>query len=108
MCIRDRRSLAAPSGREISLASGARSFYPQEPGIYTLSTEKGIYPLAVNVDPAESEPPDALIEAQVVTAVKELTQALLPLWPYFAVIAFLALLVEAFLYHGLQFRRWWR
>jgi len=70
-----------------------------------LSTEKGIYSLAVNVDPAESEPPDALIEAQVVTAVKEQTQALLPLWPYFAVIAFLALLVEAFLYHGLRFRR---
>ena len=102
------RSLTAPSGREISLASGARSFYPQEPGIYTLSTEKGIYALAVNVDPAESEPPDALIEAQVVTPVKEQTQALLPLWPYFAVTAFLALLVEAFLYHGWQFKRWWR
>ena len=97
--------LEDPSGRKLSLSSDADSFIPQVPGIYTLQTEQGTYPLAVNVDPAESEPAGEVLLSDAADAVKEKAQTLFPIWPYLAGLGFLALLFEAGLYHGWHLRR---
>jgi len=97
--------LVDPSGRKLALSSGADSFIPQVPGVYTLQTERGTYPLAVNVDPAESEPAGEVLLSDAADAVKEKAQTLFPIWPYLAGLGFLALLFEAGLYHGWHWRR---
>lgn len=97
--------LEDPSGRKLALLSGADSFIPQLPGIYTLQTERGTYPLAVNVDPSESEPTGEGLLGDAADAVKERAQTLFPIWPYLAGLGFLALLFEAGLYHGWHLRR---
>lgn len=97
--------LEDPSGRKLTLSSDFDSFIPQVPGIYTLQTERGTYPLAVNVDPAESEPAGEVLLSDAADAVKEKVQTLFPIWPYLAGLGFLALLFEAGLYHGWHWRR---
>jgi len=97
--------LEDPSGRKLALSLGADSFIPQVPGIYTLQTERGTYPLAVNVDPAESEPAGEVLLSEAADAVTEKAQTLFPIWPYLAGLGFLALLFEAGLYHGWHWRR---
>jgi hypothetical protein len=87
-----------PSGRAIPLVEAA-SFLPEEPGIYTLTTTKGVYPLAVNIDPAESDPP-TLVSTDLAEVPHAEAQTLLPLWPLFAGLAALSLVIEAFLYQG--------
>jgi len=96
--------LVDPEGKELSLGD-AGSFLPQRPGIYTLTTSKGIYPLAVNVDPRESEPPVLSEEPILAEAIHLEAQILFPLWPLFAGLAILFLLVETLLYRGWRFRR---
>lgn len=100
--------LVDPDGREIPLAPGASTFIPQGPGIYTLKTDRGTYPLAVNVDPAESALPGTPAGEKAAGPVKERAQTLLPLWPYLAGLAFLFLLVESALYHGVGLKGWQR
>ena len=97
--------LEDPSGRKLALSSGADSFIPQVPGIYTLRTERGTHPLAVNVDPAESEPAGEVLLSDAAGAVEEKAQTLHPFWPYLAGVGFLALLFETGLYHGWHWRR---
>ncbi len=97
--------LEDPSGRKLALTSGAVSFIPQLPGIYTLQTERGTHYLAVNVDPAESEPAGEVLLSDAANVAEEKAQTLHPLWPYLAGVGFLALLFEAGLYHGWHVRR---
>jgi hypothetical protein len=96
--------LVDPEGKELPLG-GIGSFLPQRPGIYTLTTSKGIYQLAVNVDPLESEPPVLPEEPVLAEAVHLEAQTLFPLWPFFAGLAILFLLVETLLYRGWRLRR---
>jgi len=96
--------LVDPEGEELPLGE-AGSFLPEEPGIYTLTTSKGIYPLAVNVDLLESELPVLSEEPLLAEAIHSEAQTLFPLWPFFAGLAILFLLVETFLYRGWRFRR---
>jgi hypothetical protein len=96
--------LVDPEGEELPLGD-AGSFLPQRPGIYTLTTSKGIYRLAVNVDPLESEPPVLSEETILVEAVHIEAQTLFPLWPLFAGLAILFLIVETLLYRGWRVRR---
>ena len=97
--------LEDPNHQEIPLAAEARSFIPQAPGIYTLRTTKGVYPLAVNVDPAESAPPGLVLHDTPAEPIRKQAQALFPLWPYIAGLAFLFLLLEGAIYHGWSLRR---
>lgn len=97
--------LEDPRSRKLALSSGADSFIPQIPGIHTLQTERGTYPLAVNVDPAESEPAGEVLLSDAADAVKEKAQKLFPIWAYLAGLGFLGLLFEAGLYHGWYWRR---
>jgi hypothetical protein len=96
--------LVDPEGNELPLGN-VGSFLPQRPGIYTLTTSKGIYQLAVNVDPRESEPPVLPEESILAEAIHLDAQTLFPLWPLFAGLAILFLLVETFFYRGWRFRR---
>ena len=100
--------LVDPEGKALSLGETG-SFLPQRPGIYTLTTSKGIYPLAVNVDLMESEPPvlpeePILAEASLAEAIHLEAQTLFSLWPLFAGLAILFLLVETLLYRGWRLR----
>jgi hypothetical protein len=96
--------LVDPEGKELPLGETG-SFLPQQPGIYTLTTSKGIFQLAVNVDPRESEPPVLSEKPILAEAIHLEAQTLFPLWPLFAGLAILFLFMEAFLYRGWRFRR---
>ena len=79
----------------------SRSFTPETPGVYTVTTDKGIYTVAVNVDPRESivaTPSVAEEEAPVSVNLKQ-ASVLFPAWPYVTVVALLALIAEAIFYH---------
>jgi len=97
-------SLEDPAGRSIRLSANAEAFIPQIPGLYALKTDRGTYPLAVNVDPAESLPAgDVLVSAAVEAAVTQ-AQVLYPMWPVIAGLGLLALLLEASMYNGWRLR----
>lgn len=92
--------LISPSGRSLPIVAAAAAFLPQEPGIYMLTTTRGAYPLAVNIDPAESAPPIVSVApSPLLPAVAEAT-VITPWWPLFAGLALLFLLVEILLYQG--------
>ena len=95
--------LVDPEGEALPLGN-AGSFLPQRPGIYTLTTSKGIYQLAVNIDPRESEPPELLEEPILTEAIHLEAQTLFSLWPLFAGLAILFLFVEVFLHRGWRLR----
>jgi hypothetical protein len=96
--------LVNPEGKELPLGE-TDSFLPQRPGIYTLTTSKGIYQLAVNIDLMESEPPVLSEEPIVAAAVHLEAQTLFPLWPLFTGLTILFLFVEVVLYRGWRLRR---
>lgn len=99
--------LAGPGGEEISLPTGADAFIPELPGIYTLTTDRGVFPLAANLAPSESAPPTERGQGDGSAPTPETRQAtVLPLWPYLAGLAFLALLAEVACYRGVDLGRW--
>jgi len=96
--------LEDPAGRSIKLSSNAEAFIPQLPGLYTLKTDRGTYPLAVNVDPSESLPPGDVLVSAAPEAATTQAQVLYPMWPVIAGLGLLALLLEASMYHGWRLR----
>jgi len=96
--------LEDPAGRSIKLFSNAEAFIPQLPGLYTLKTDRGTYPLAVNVDPSESLPPGDVLVSAAPEAATTQAQVLYPMWPVIAGLGLLALLLEASMYHGWRLR----
>jgi hypothetical protein len=46
--------LEDPDQRKIPLSELDMFFFPEAPGLYTLTTDRGVFPLAVNVAPSES------------------------------------------------------
>jgi hypothetical protein len=84
-----------------AMAPDSRSFTPETPGVYTVTTGKGIYTVAVNVDPSESivSTPSVAEEEAPVSVNPKQASVLFPAWPYVAVMALLALIAEAILYH---------
>jgi len=96
--------LEDPAGRSIRLSPNADSFVPQIPGLYGLETDSGTYPLAVNVDPAESLPPEDVLVGAAPEAATTQAQVLYPMWPIIAGLGLLALLLEAGMYHGWRLR----
>jgi len=96
--------LEDPTGRSIRLSSNAEAFVPQIPGLYALKTDRGNYPLAVNVDPAESLPPGDVLVGAAPEAATAQARVLYPMWPVIAGLGLLALLLEAGMYHGWRLR----
>ena len=79
----------------------SRSFTPEMPGVYTVTTDEGSYAVAVNVDPSESIASSSPLVGEAVSATVSSKQAsiLFPAWPYVAVAALLVLIAEGVLYH---------
>ncbi len=92
-------SLISPSGRNLPVI-GVAAFLPREPGIYMLTTKRGVYPLAVNIDPAESAPSVASVAPPQPLSIVAEARVITPLWPLFAGLALIFLVVEILLYQG--------
>lgn len=96
------RQLLDPAGRTIALPASAKVFHPTSPGHYQLSTDRGTYPIAVNVPAEESR--DLSVGALVdqATHVRLMDVALRPLWAWLAALGIVILLAEGLRYAGLE------
>ena len=94
----DPTGLTAPNG--VALTTGdQRSFIPQAPGIYLLTTGRGTFPLAVNVPVSESLP-SPVAQAQIGAGSTVHSQiTMVPLWPPIVLALFLLCLVESAIYY---------
>lgn len=94
-----------PDGGTVA-GEGAQFVLPTRPGLHTVTTDQGSYSLAVNVDPAESTPAVAGLDAFPVESAAPLeARVVRPIWLVFAVAALLVLLTETLRYHGISLRR---
>ncbi len=87
--------LSDPDGADIAVGSTQRFFLPERPGLYTLETDRGVFPIAINVASEESATHAAGAEIAVSSETDRVAHGLLPLWPYVAALLTLALLAEA-------------
>jgi len=101
-------AISDPAGRLVEPPEHAGVFTPEIPGIYTVTTSRGIISLAANVPVTESLPPPTETEADPTDNSEQQTATTSPLWPLFAGAALLCLAGEAGVYHGLFPRRWHR
>lgn len=98
--------LKGPSGENLPLPEGSELFVPGVPGVYALTTDRGTYTVAANLDPRESEPaPDNVAVGASNAAAESRAESLFGLWPYIAALALLALVLEDALYRGVAWRR---
>jgi len=97
-------ALTSPDGEALSFEE-QRAFIPQSPGIYTLTTERGVYPLAANVTLGESIPAQGEAAASAGYEVLRADITGIPLWPEVALAALLLLLAEGAIYQGWTLRR---
>ena len=95
-------SLTSPDGRMISTGV-QRSFIPQAPGIYTLTTDRGTFPLAVNVPLAESIAGGSAQAEGLAGRGVHAEARLIPLWSQVSFAVLLLLMLESALYHGWGF-----
>lgn len=95
--------LVSPTGQDVAI-EGKSAFTPQLPGIYTLTTDKGTYRLAANVDPAESALPEDAVAVSSSQSVYRAEQITIPLWPEITMLALLLLIIEGAMYHGWTIR----
>jgi len=91
------RELLDPDGEAVDLRTGQSSFLPALPGHYTLETDRGLFPIAVNVPAGESDVAAVLSGPEVPLESGQLTHGLLALWPYITIVALLALVAEGIL-----------
>ncbi|MEW5827158.1 MAG: hypothetical protein AB1778_10050, partial [Candidatus Bipolaricaulota bacterium] len=100
--------LREPSGREVEVNPEAFGFLARSPGLYELTAQTGVFPIAVNVAGGESPHPSGsgVVERPGETPVR-LDEVLVPLWPLAtgAALLFLAAESVAFLRGGLIRRR---
>ncbi len=97
-------ALTSPDGETLSF-DAQRAFIPQSPGIYTLTTKRGVYPLAANVALGESIPAQEEVAASVGYEALHAEITGIPLWPEVALVALLLLTAEGAIYQGWTFRR---
>ena len=97
-------ALTSPDGETLSF-DAQRAFIPQSPGIYTLTTKRGVYPLAANVALGESIPAQEEAAASVGYEALHAEITGIPLWPEVALAALLLLIAEGAIYQGWTFRR---
>ena len=95
-------SVIHPTGAEVELAEDQLTFLPTAPGQYRLTSDRGTYPLGVNVSPTES----ATVEPSLPPSSSEAADGgaaravLRPFWRALAGIAVLLLLLEAIVHAG--------
>lgn len=88
-----------PSERVIPLNSEQLAITTEEPGFYIVTTQQGVMPVAINVDPAESYVPQgAGSQVTDIGAEPETKETLRRLWPYFALALLVLLIAESLAY----------
>ncbi|MCK5248257.1 VWA domain-containing protein [Candidatus Bipolaricaulota bacterium] len=95
------RSLTDAQDQPVPYSKPLLTVSPQEPGIYTLTTDRGAFAITVNSPASETvfKGTSQLIPGY--TEVKR-SERLYPLWPILVGIAVLLLLIETYLYIGLN------
>ena len=102
------QELLDPAGRAVALPDAANVFHPLSPGHYQLRTDRGTYPLAVNVSTEESRELAAGTLVDQATQVRLMDVALRPLWPWLAALGIVILLAEGLRYAGFEWPSTWR
>ena len=95
------RSLTNQQDQHVRYSDALSTFSPQEPGIYTLTTDRGAFALTVNIPASETVLKDT---SQLMSGHSEFEQSdhLYPLWPILLALAVLLLLIEAYQHLGLS------
>lgn len=95
------RSLTDSHDQHISYSEALLIFAPLEPGIYTLTTDRGAFALTVNIPASETVLSGT---TQLISTCREMaaSERLYPLWPILLAIAVLLLLIEIYLHLGLN------
>jgi len=93
------QSLADADDQLVGYSDTLLTFTPSEPGVYTLTTDRGAFALAVNPPASETQLPTQP-EEPTEAAVRPTSDRLLPLWSWVLALAALLLLVEAYLHLG--------
>ncbi|MCK5246605.1 hypothetical protein KAR02_06880, partial [Candidatus Bipolaricaulota bacterium] len=92
-------SARSPADDPIVLVSEQLAIRADEPGFYEVTTHDGVIPIAINIDPAESRSYLSTdFQNEDVNARTETKEILVRLWPYFALLLLLLLVVESFMY----------
>ena len=100
------QSLTDADDRFVDYSQALLTFAPPEPGIYTLKTDKGAFPLTVNIPASETTLKTETLLAPTTTTTEQ-SERLYPVWPLLLALAGLLLLIEIILHLGLTmpFRR---
>ncbi|MCK5827399.1 hypothetical protein KAH43_02645, partial [Candidatus Bipolaricaulota bacterium] len=100
------QSLTDADDQFVDYSHALLTFAPPEPGIYTLRTDKGAFPLTVNIPASETTLKTKALLASTTTATEQ-SERLYSLWPLLLALAGLLLLIEIILHLGLTmpFRR---
>ncbi|MFC2108106.1 VWA domain-containing protein [Candidatus Bipolaricaulota bacterium] len=95
------RSLTDSRDRLVPYSEPLLTFHPHEPGIYTLTTDRGGFAITVNTLASETVLKGT---SQLISGHTEIEQSgrLYPLWPILLGIAVLLLLTETYLHMGLE------
>lgn len=88
-----------PSDEPIALVPGQLAILTDEPGFYEITTPDGVIPIAINIDPIESRMLfNTDFQNADVTVRTETKEILVRLWPYFALLLLILLVVESLVY----------
>ena len=91
-------NLEGPDGREMPLPSSDLYFFPDVPGVYRLTTDRGVFPLAVNIPPSESTSASPWeTSASGFAGATQRRQYWVDLWPTLAGLAAVLLIAELLL-----------
>ena len=95
------RSLMDSRDQPVPYSEPLQTFYPHEPGIYTLTTTRGAFAITVNTPASETvlKGTSQLISGHTAAGQAE---RLYPLWPILIGIAVLLLVTETYLHMGLE------
>ena len=95
------RSLTNSRNQRIPYSEALLTFAPLEPGIYTLTTDRGAFALTVNIPASETVLKGTSQVISIHTETEE-SERLYALWPILLAIAVLLLLFEIYLHLGLS------
>jgi hypothetical protein len=94
------QSLVDASGEDVAYSKSLLTFIPESPGVYTLTTDRGAFALAVD-SPASETALGGVAQSMDTGETVGTSKRWVSLWPYLLAAAILLLLAEAYLYLGL-------
>ena len=94
------QSLTNSQDQPVAYSNALPTFVPLDPGIYTLTTDRGAFALTVNIPASETVFKETSQMPSPQTETKE-SERLYPLWPILLALAVLLLLIEIYLHLGL-------